>query len=154
MQWTEIYTPADIYRIRQDLQLSGENTKHLVTDIRKSTGSRKSVGKGVMKIYSDHSHQLDDLFKLDKFTYIVKNKETKIDENVGRYTIYCDNVSGLINSLLTKRDREWGDNMILRIGLDGGGGFFKFLLSLFDKDDPYPTINNVKKCQKNLRSLA
>ena len=136
----ELFTPADIYGIGQDLQLSGENIKHLVTDIRVSTGSRKSVGKGVMKMYSDRSHQLDDFFKLDKLTYLVKNKETKIDENVERHTIYCNNVSGLINSLLTKRDREWGDNMILRIGLDGG--FLKFLLSLFDKDDPYPTINN------------
>ena len=138
----ELFSASDICGMSQDLQLTGKKVKTLVSDIRLSTGSRKSVERKAIKVFQEKRHQLDEFFEVTTLVYKVKNAETKVDENVERHSVLCNDVSAFIDSILEKRDREWGDNMLLRIGLDGGGGFFKIILSIFDKDDPYPNVNS------------
>ena len=137
----KLFSASDLCGIGQDLQLSGKKMKTLVSDIRLATGSRKSVENKVIHVFQERRHQFDEFFKVTSLVYRVKNNETKVDENVERYSVLCNDVSGFIDLILEKRDREWGENILLRIGLDGGGGFFKIMLSVFDKDDPYPNVN-------------
>ena len=41
-----------------------------------------------------------------------------------------------------------GDSLLLRVGNDGGGGFFKVCLFVIDKDDPISKVI----CQENSRN--
>ena len=138
----ELFSASDICGIGQDLGLSDRQHKTLVCDIRLATGSRKSVESKAMKSFQERRHQLDEFFDVTSLVYKVKNPETKIDENVERHSVLCNDISGFIDSVLEKRGREWGDDILLRLGLDGGGGFFKIVLSVFDKDDPYPNVKS------------
>ena len=47
-----------------------------------------------------------------------------------KHLVYCTNVAELISQLVTKR--EASANHILKIGIDGGGGFLKVCLSILD----------------------
>ena len=133
---------SDICRNSQDLGLSGRQNKILVCDIRLATGSQKSVELKAMKSFQVRRHELDEFFDVTSLVYKVKNPETKIDENVERHSVLCNDISGFIDSVLEKRGREWGDDILLRLGLDGGGGFFKIVVSVFEKDDPYPNVKS------------
>ena len=159
----ELFSADDVYGIGQDLQLSDFGIKTLIRDIRLATGSKKSVEKNTMQEVREKNHQLDDFFFLNSYVYRVKNKDSKKDENVERHTVLCNDVAGFIENILEKRDRDWGESILLRIGLDGGGGFFKIVLSIFDKNDPFPHVKSVTlkdiqriRCEKSLyyRSCA
>ena len=67
-------------------------------------------------------------------------KEVKKD--VDRYTVICHDVEGFVNQIMEKKDREWVNSILLKIRLDASGGFFKKDLSVFYKDDPYPTVKS------------
>ena len=116
--------------------------KTLAQDIRIITGSRKIIEKDVMTTIQKKNHQLDKYFEVKSFMYRNKDKVTKIEKNFEQETIICTDVSEFVDVILEKRDREWGDSLLLRVGIDGGGDFFKICLSIFDKDDPFPCIKS------------
>ena len=138
----ELFTADDIYGIGQDLRLSSRGMKTLAQDIRIVTGSRKIIEKDVMTTIQKKNHQLDEYFEVKSFMYRNKDKVTKIEKNFEQETIICTDVSKFVDVILEKRDREWGESLLLRVGIDGGGGFFKICLSIFDKDDPFPRIKS------------
>ena len=138
----ELFTVDDIYRMGQNLNLSSRGIKTLAQDIRIATGSRKAIEKNVMQDVQQKNHRLDEYFEVQKFVYRHKDKETKLERNFERETIMCNNITEFVEAVLRMRDREWGDSLLLRVGIDGGGGFFKVCLSVFDKDDPFPHIES------------
>ena len=54
----------------------------------------------------------------------------------------CSNLTGLIDEILSKRKRVDGESILVKISIDGGGGFRKMCLSVFDIHDPLPKANN------------
>ena len=81
-----------------------------------------------------------DFFEIQKLVHRWENKETKVEENFDQPTIICNNVSVLIEMILQKRERVETDNVL--IGVDGGGGFFKFCMLIFDINDPFPYLKS------------
>ena len=57
-------------------------------------------------------------------------------------TIVCSDLPGLINKVIEKRQRE-RDSVLIKISIDGGGGFLKIYASVFDIDDPIPKMSGV-----------
>ena len=136
----ELFTANDIYGIGKDLQLSSLGMKTLAQDIGVATGSRKIIEKDVMTIIQQKNHQVDEYFEIKSLMFRNKDKVTKIEQNFKQETIICNDVSKFVDEILERRDREWVDSLLLRIGIDGG--VFKVCLSIFDKDDPFPCIKS------------
>ena len=55
-------------------------------------------------------------------------------------TIVCFDLLGLIDMVLEKRERE-RDSVLIKISVDGGGGFLKICASIFEIDDPTPRVS-------------
>ena len=137
-----LFSKEDMIGIQQDLQLSNKQVKVLFQDLRICTNSRKSVESNLREKLHEANHQLDEFFEVCQLVYRREDKEKKIEENFHQTTIGCSNLSGLIGAILEKRQRMEEDSLLLRIGIDGGGGFLKICLSVFDIDDPYSKSNS------------
>ena len=68
--------------------------------------------------------------------YILRVKtKTNSTENFHQHVVLCNDVAGLIDYVVAKRTINQ-ESMLIRIGMDGGGGFMKVSLSLFDMLQP------------------
>ena len=86
------------------------------------------------------NHQPDTFFELSKLVYCLEEKETKVIKNMEYPTIVCSDLPRLINKVIEKRQRE-KDFVLIKISIDGGGGFLKICASVFDLDDPIPKMS-------------
>ena len=102
---------------------------------RLATGSRAAVEKGFQENLVIHSHVLDDLF----------DEDIKVREYFKQATVICNDLPRLVDLELKKRSLEDCNSLLIKIGIDGGGGFLKFCMSIFD-------INNL--VSKNESSLS
>ena len=59
--------------------------------------------------------------------------------NVKRNIVFCNNLEALL--IFLKKERELGDNSIVKIGLDGGRGSIKVMLTIHEPDEK----NDVRK---------
>ena len=62
--------------------------------------------------------------------------------NFEQLVMVCNNLPGLLDMILQGRDGEEDENLIIRIGIDGAGGFLKICMSVFDKNDPVPNAKS------------
>ena len=138
-----LFNKEDMIGIQQDLQLSNKQVKVLAQDLRICTDSRKSVESNLREKLHEANHQLDEFFEVRQLVYRREDKEKKIEENFHQTTIVCSNLSGLIGVILEKRQRMEEDSLLIRIGIDSGGGFLKICLSVFHIDDPYSKSNSL-----------
>lgn len=137
-----LFQTENIIGMSQDLSLSNKATKVFCRNIRISTGSRKSIESHTREKIDAAYHQLDEFFEMRKLVYRVEDKETKEQRNIEQPTIVCSNLTGLIDEILSKRKRVDGESILVKISIDGGGGFLKMCLSVFDIHDPLPKANN------------
>ena len=135
-----LFSSADCAGIQQDLGISNSQTKILLRDIRLASGSRNIIEKNAFVKIQEKNRQLDSFFKLNKLVYRVEEKETKITKNMEFPTIVCSDLPGLIDMVLEKRERE-RDSVLIKISVDGGGGFLKICASIFEIDDPTPRVS-------------
>ena len=70
--------------------------------------------------------------------------------NFKEHAVVTNNISGLIDKVLVERGLN-KDDVLIRGGLDGGGGFLKVCISLFDFR-PYIQIQT--NWLKNLKILG
>ena len=110
---------------------STRDTHALAQDLRLISGSRKSIESGLKGKIHDHDHKLDKYFETRKLQFTRDIKETKSKENFYQHTVLCNNIAGLIDEVVDSRQIEQ-NSMLIRIGIDGGGGFMKICLSIFD----------------------
>ena len=137
-----LFQTKDIIGISKDLQLSNKETKILARDIRIATGSRKSVEPNSREEINKINHQLDNFFEVRNLAYRTENKESKVSEIVYRPTVVCKDISTLLDKVIQKRKKIESDSLLLKISIDGGGGFLKICVSLFDIDKPQPSEDN------------
>ena len=128
-----LFSKEDVIGMQQDLRLSNKGTKILSRDIRIVTGSRKSVESDI-KLH-DVYHQLDKFFELRQLVYWFEDKDSKLIERHEQPTVVCTDLPGLISKIIETREIEENKSLI-KISIDGGGGFLKVCLSIFDIDNP------------------
>lgn len=131
----EIFASKHLFGIQQDLNLSNKQTIALAQDLRLVTGSRTAVEKGFQEKIVIHSHVLDELFEEVKLSYVRVDKDTKVRENFEQATVVCNDISRLVDLVMKKRSLENCNSLLIKIGIDGGGGFLKFCMSIFDIDN-------------------
>ena len=131
----EIFTSEHLFGMQQDLNLSNKQTIVLAQDLRLATGSKTAVEKGFQENIVIHSHVLDDLFEELKISYLRLDKDTKVRENFEQATVVCNDIPRLVDLVLEKRSLENCHSPLIKISIDGGGGFLKFCMSIFDIDN-------------------
>ena len=118
---------------------STRNTHMLAQDLRAVVG-RRSIESNLKDVLYEQQHRLDEYFETKELRFTKLDKETKQKINYKDYAVLCKDVNGLIDYIMAERELH-DDNTLIRIGLDGGRGFMKICLSVFD-------INNSTESKK------
>lgn len=136
-------TIKSVSNIQTDLNLSVRQVHLLAKDLRKESSSRKFIEPGLKKEIYNINHKLDDHYELRLLQYT--NSQ---NENFDRWTVVCSDLSVFVDYVISTRNLDTSD-MILKIGLDGGSGFLKMTLSVFnfcDSDNSKFKDSGVRKC--------
>lgn len=91
-------------------------------------------------------------------SYIHSTTVSAENTPLGRYAnvpvIYCTDVPKLIDRIKVARKFEEGDEVLIKIGIDGGGGFLKITISLLLENHSEPTDSFKDGGVKRLLILA
>ena len=121
----------DMSVIQQDLNLSTRETLTLASDIRKASNSRRIIEPGLKEKLFDKYHSLDDFFMLcSNATFFLSPSS---QEKITKPVVYCNDLTALIAHVKCQRGLD--DDCFVRIGIDGGGGFIKVCVSIFDESN-------------------
>lgn len=117
---------SDMSHMQQQLNLSTRKTHMLATNIRQATGSQKSLEGGLKKSLYEIHHQLDNNFQLVRVPYITEDNN-KFDE----WSVVVKDLEQFIEFVIEHRGLS-SESALIKVGIDGGGGFLKICLSIFD----------------------
>lgn len=140
----------DLGNVQMNLGLSTNQTRTLSSHIRAATGRRNSVQLGSRQILQEKSHQLDQHFLTENHQFC-KNGEENLQN---KPLVRCAKLSDFIEYVKDKRGIENGNDVLLKVGIDGGRNFLKVCLniqSLTQSIEPEDSINNCSVKQKKLR---
>ena len=154
-----LYSADDMCIIRKDLNLSARQTLALAQNLRNRATDCKTrdvIEPSLKKKLFEKGHEIDGYFELDSLRFLrhvekdqgkalekeapsnskknekIKNKKVpKIAENYDEHVIVTKNLSQFIDDIILRRNLS-KESVLVRVGLDGGGGFFKVCLSIFD----------------------
>ena len=126
----QVLSNDDMNDIRLSLSLSDRETLKLSTHVRSAASTKLAVEGNLKQTLYQMNHQIDDLFQVTNIDF-VKIEKNEIVEKTPRWSVVCRDVDELIRR--TKERRQFGDEEILiKVGIDGGGGFLKICLSIFE----------------------
>ena len=115
--------------------MSTRKTLQLCQEMRGISGDRRIIEPSSKKKMMVMNHEIDEFFEHTTMTFYreVEVQGKKYSENFDQHVITVNAITGLIEKIILGRDLI-ENNVLVRIGLDGGGGFAKICLSLFDLD--------------------
>ena len=122
-----LFSSEDMSDIQKDLNLSNHQTYTLAEDIRLASGSRSIIESNLKQNLHEINHQLDNNFRHSRLRFIkeIKGQPT---ESFEQTAIICDDVDSLIGKVIESRHYLEEEDVLVRIGLDGSGGFMKVCL--------------------------
>ena len=128
--------------IQADLNLSVRQVHLLSKDLRQEASSRTLIEPGWKEKLYNINHKLDDHFELRLLQYTDNQ-----NEHFNRWTVMCSDLSDFVDYLIRERNLDTS-SMILKIGVDGSGGFLKVTLLAFDFSDSNSKFMNsgARKC--------
>ena len=137
----QLFSADDMSTIQQGLNFSTRQTHILAQHLRLASGSRNIIEVGMKEKLLKNNHKLDDYFEHRVLRFIREDKKNKVTENVQQHAVVCNNLSGLVDHIVEERQlNEY--TLLTRIGLDGGGGFVKVCISVFDLLSPTTASRN------------
>ena len=72
------------------------------------------------------NRQLNEFFEVKTCTFTTVHEKLKSRETFEQKVVLCSNLDGLIERMIKDRNID-EENMLIRIGLDGGGGFSRYV---------------------------
>ena len=127
-----------------NMNMSVRKSRELAQQIRQAAGSRSIIEKGAQAQIRDDRHVLDDHFQCENLLFLEENTKTKEKRKFFEHTIICKDVNHLISEIIRHRHPE-SCSVMIRLGLDGGRGFLKFCLNVFNVDDPVSKCSEIAK---------
>lgn len=123
----------DLSKIQQKLNLSTNNTIKLASCLHKLKGNtnEKLTDTYIKSKLQEKRHLLDPFFEIQQAN--LENGQENRHEPVQRTVIFCKNILAFLDFILKMRKIKQEDVQLLKIGLDGGGGFFKTCLNIQTK---------------------
>ena len=134
--------------IGKNMNFSIRKTKELAQNIRTATGCRSVIERFADEKIRDDRHRLDDHFEYHNMLMIEVDAKKKTERKYYEHTVLCKDVNALVEEVILVRNIE-PSSMFIRVGLDGGGGFLKFCLSIFDIDSLISPSSEVAKKYKD-----
>lgn len=124
----KLFTAEDMSSIQTDMNLSNTQIFHLAGHIRTATASRSCIQTQLKTELHDRNHQLDHLFSLSSQTdfVIVEHSDGNVIKTKNLF-VFCNDVNDFIQEVQQKHKKAYTNT---KIGIDGGGGFFKVCLTL------------------------
>lgn len=110
--------------LKSTSNMSEKTLKNFIANFRKTYG-RKSVETGIVETIRESTHILDDYFD-----------QTYIESNC---LVYCNKLNDFVGFILNHRDCS--EEIIVKVGVDGGAGSLKICLAIQDCLSP---SNNLK----------
>ena len=139
-----------VIKIQTKMNLSDQNINNFTKFMRQETKNRNLFEPNVREKLVKKSKELDNYFGISQFDVTEKKKKiVKIHEN--SKVIHCTKMKELIN--LAERERSILDSRLI-FGIDGGGGFLKFCLSVTNELNFYEEEESSKKRMKYDNSVA
>ena len=140
-----LFSADDMNIRRKDLNLTTRGTLTLVQDLRMIAGS-KVVESSTKEKMHYNNYKLDSFFEHKELRFTREIKGSNIAENFEQHVIVTKNIFSFIDEVMQSRGLDVNTTLI-RIGLDGGGGFIKKCLSLLNL---YTTesVSKKKLCKK------
>ena len=139
----------ELLHIQQRLNLSTRQMNKLSHDLKEA--SPKIIEKGAKQSLYEKNHSLDEFFDLRLLEYTeTSSMSGKLKQE---WTVICRDLESFIDFVIQERGLQ-SDSVLIKIGIDGGGGFLKCCLSIFDpvmdgqsrKNDRDFKNSGVKKC--------
>lgn len=113
----------DMANIQTNLNLSNRKINSIASALRVASCNRKVIESGLKTKLATKAHSLDNFFDYKDFEFVrVKGKEISADAKV---VVYCSNLQGFLEYVQNQR---YVTNPVLKLGIDGGGGFLKICL--------------------------
>uniref|UniRef100_A0A1I8HLA7 Solute carrier family 35 member F4 n=1 Tax=Macrostomum lignano TaxID=282301 RepID=A0A1I8HLA7_9PLAT len=127
--------PAEEFsRFQQTLCLSGRQTK-LAAQFFRAWKGRKSIEPNLRSKLSAIDSALDDLFELTNLEMDCAKGKREM-----RSIVFCTDPLALIDRVMARRQVSADDGALIKVGIDSGGGFLKFCVSIVPaqglKDQP------------------
>ena len=120
------FSNEKISDIQRDLNLSTRKTLCLAKHIR--SASQIPVESHLQQHLYEQDHMVDSFFETRRLLFFKKEKN-EIKERSHRWVVLCKNVQSFIDWIFSKRHQE-NEETLIKIGVDGGGQFLKFVLSV------------------------
>ena len=117
--------------LQVDLSLTNNQTLLAAEHIRVATGKRKAIEPGFQSKMRVKNRRLSDYFESKKCVFRYVSKKEKIDYNFEEHVVVCKDINELMDLIIEERKLK-DDEILVRIGMDGGGGFMKFVVSIFE----------------------
>lgn len=118
-------TAEDMSKIKTNFSLSSKMIRGISSAVRVATKNRKIFEVNLTQKLITLNHTLDSYFDVKNCDFV--NVKNNIKNNVIETVVFCNNLKGLIEYV--KRNRQL-EQVHLKFGIDGGGGFLKVCLSV------------------------
>lgn len=141
---SKILTTNDLSNIQVSMNLSTNATLKLSGLLRNSTNNRKCIEPDSKAKLAQINHSLDLFFGVTSMEFVTLDGNKAVCQQSEKVVIYCTDLDGLVSRIIEKRGYEFESDLIYKIGVDGGGGFFKLCLTISDADDE-ETLRNKHK---------
>jgi len=130
------FSSSDVSSLQLSLGASNRSIERKVLPfIRRITQNRYSVQSNTTQFLQDRDQQLSNYFAVAQLKL-----ESGNDAKEFREVVYCTDVEELIHYISSKRDIDL-DTRTVKVGIDGGGGFLKFCLSVYTDQDAVEMVN-------------
>ena len=123
-------------QIQNEEGLSNRSVERIQANIRKNLG-QSSVQSGLHQELRDDPKDLEKFFKTEKIPFDLSGEVEKVTKKL----CYCKDIPAFTNYV--KESRDFADDADLKVGIDGGGGFFKVTLNLTEKTQLKPEADDL-----------
>lgn len=135
-----VLSTNDMKMMKTSYNLSQNTTIGIAAFIRRKTRKRKIIEPNLKKHLADSIHSVDKFFEAKSFDFV--NVKSGVSSPITKNVVYCKNLHGFLEYV--KNNREvFGTH--LKFGIDGGGGFLKFCLSVQSLEEDSPTHSKRRK---------
>uniref|UniRef100_A0A1I8I211 RING-type domain-containing protein n=1 Tax=Macrostomum lignano TaxID=282301 RepID=A0A1I8I211_9PLAT len=126
---TAVFTADNMRHLQGELGLSSRKTEVVLRNLRSSIGA-SAVQSNIRQTLREMDHELDDLFQAKQLAFIreERGRQTPAEQ----WAVVCTDVVELLGRMIANRRLMDVASTVVRIGIDGGGGFLKLSISVFD----------------------